>query len=225
MYVQVRAFDPNKMGKRKGYCLQNDREGFGIEKGTFASAKADMESQRKNGTLHSYDTLPNNVSVPVYIDTTSKYEHVKVHMANGEWWEDGKKSTAPKPSSVFGWGELCDGVRVVEFKPDEQPKPQPSSDTKPVDQSVVLAVIRGDYGNGTDRIYRLKEAGYEPNEVQREVNNYLRNTAQPKYYTVQAGDNLTRIAQKFGTTVDKLVSLNSIPNKDLIYIGQKLRVA
>lgn len=221
MFRQVKKFDPKKQGKRKGYCLQNMREGFGIEKGTFPSAKADMESQRKNGTLHDISTLPNNVDVPIYVDTTSKYEHVIVHTADGKYYEDGKECAAPK--KTFGWGELCDGVRVVEFKSDEQSKP--SSKTKSVDQSVVLAVIRGDYGNGTDRIYRLKEAGYDPNEVQREVNNYLRNTAQPKYYTVQAGDNLTKIAQKFGTTVDKLVSLNSIPNKDLIYIGQKLRIA
>lgn len=223
MYVQVKTFDPNKMGKRKGYCLQNCREGFGISKGTFPSAKADMESQRKNGTLHDISTLPSNVSAPIYVDTTSKYEHVVVHTADGKYYEDGKESKAPK--KVFGWGELCDGVRVVEFKPDEQPKPQPSSQTKPVDQSIVLAVIRGDYGNGTDRIYRLKADGYDPNEVQRAVNNYLSNTAQPKYYTVQAGDNLTKIAAKFNTTVDNLVKLNSIPNKDLIYIGQKLRVA
>lgn len=216
MYRQVKKFDPAKMGKRKGYCLQNCREGFGIGKGTFPSAKADMESQRKNGTLHDIKSLPNNVDVPIYVDSTSKYEHVIVHTADGKYYEDGKETKAPK--NTFGWGELCDGVRVVEFVPEEKPKPS-------VDNSVILAVIRGDYGNGTDRIYRLKAAGYDPDEVQRGVNNYLRNTAQPKYYTVQAGDNLTKIAQKFGTTVDKLVTLNSIPNRNLIYIGQKLRVA
>lgn len=220
MYVQVKTFDPKRMGKRKGYCLQNCREGFGISKGTFPSAKADMESQRKNNTLHPINTLPNNVSVPIYVDSASKYEHVIVHTADGKYYEDGKEAKAPK--KVFGWGELCDGVRVVELKPDEKPQPNPNN---PVSHSLVLAVIRGDYGNGTDRIYRIKADGYDPNEVQRAVNNYLKNTAQPKYYTVQAGDNLTKIAARFNTTVDNLVKLNSIPNKDLIYIGQKLRIA
>lgn len=220
MLKQVKQFDPAKMGKRKGYCLQNCREGFGIPTGKFPSAKADMESQRKNGTLHSYDTLPNNVSVPVYIDTTSKYEHVKVHMSNGEWWEDGKKSTAPKASSVFGWGELCDGVRVVEYAEDPQPNGK-----KPVDEGVVRAVIRGDYGNGTDRIYRLQADGYDPNEVQRAVNDYLSQSNQPKYYTVQVNDTLTKIAAKYNTSVSELVRLNNIADPNKIYIGQRLRVS
>jgi LysM repeat protein len=49
--------------------------------------------------------------------------------------------------------------------------------------------------------------------------------AQPVYYTVQKGDSLWKIAQKYGTTVANLARINQIdPNKP-IYIGQKLRVA
>ena len=44
------------------------------------------------------------------------------------------------------------------------------------------------------------------------------------YYTVKSGDTLSYIAYKYNTTVDKLVSLNNIKNRDLIYIGQKIRV-
>lgn len=44
------------------------------------------------------------------------------------------------------------------------------------------------------------------------------------YYTVKAGDTLSYIAYKHNTTVDKLVSLNNIKNRDLIYVGQKIRV-
>lgn len=111
-YEQVLDFEPKRMGKVKGYCEQNARQGFGIKTGHYASAKADMLAQKKAGTLHPFNTLPKNVAVPVYIDTPSKYEHVKVS-DKGVWWEDGKKSSAPKASEVFGWGELCDNVRVV----------------------------------------------------------------------------------------------------------------
>ena len=45
-----------------------------------------------------------------------------------------------------------------------------------------------------------------------------------EYYVVQKGDNLTKIAKKLNTTVDKLVELNNIENPTLIYSGQKLRV-
>lgn len=44
------------------------------------------------------------------------------------------------------------------------------------------------------------------------------------YYTVKKGDNLTKIAKIYNTTVEKLVELNNIKNKNLIYINQKIRV-
>ncbi|MFZ0546650.1 MAG: LysM peptidoglycan-binding domain-containing protein [Candidatus Promineifilaceae bacterium] len=43
-------------------------------------------------------------------------------------------------------------------------------------------------------------------------------------YTVQAGDTLTNIAQRFGTTVAELVALNNIANPNLIYVGQVLQL-
>ena len=41
-------------------------------------------------------------------------------------------------------------------------------------------------------------------------------------YYVQAGDTLSEIASKFGTTVSGLVSLNHIANPNVIYVGQKI---
>lgn len=49
-------------------------------------------------------------------------------------------------------------------------------------------------------------------------------SSSPTYYTVVKGDNLTKIAKKYGTTVAKLKSLNSLKNANLIYPGQKIRV-
>jgi murein DD-endopeptidase MepM/ murein hydrolase activator NlpD len=43
-------------------------------------------------------------------------------------------------------------------------------------------------------------------------------------YTVVKGDNLTRIAAKYGTTVTKLVELNGIKNANLIQVGQVLKL-
>lgn len=48
--------------------------------------------------------------------------------------------------------------------------------------------------------------------------------AKTQYYTVKAGDNLTKIAKRFGTSVSRLASLNGIKNPNLIRVGQKLRV-
>jgi murein DD-endopeptidase MepM/ murein hydrolase activator NlpD len=45
-----------------------------------------------------------------------------------------------------------------------------------------------------------------------------------KTYTVVKGDNLTKIAKAHGTTVSALVKLNNIKDKNLILIGQVLKV-
>ena len=44
------------------------------------------------------------------------------------------------------------------------------------------------------------------------------------FYTVKRGDNLTKIAKQFNTTVSQLVAWNKIPNPNLIYVGQVLKV-
>lgn len=43
-------------------------------------------------------------------------------------------------------------------------------------------------------------------------------------YTIQRGDTLSRIAAKYGTTVNILVELNNIPNRNRIYAGHKLLI-
>jgi flagellum-specific peptidoglycan hydrolase FlgJ/nucleoid-associated protein YgaU len=44
------------------------------------------------------------------------------------------------------------------------------------------------------------------------------------YYTVKGGDTLSRIANNFSTTVNKLAALNDIHNVNRIYVGQRLLV-
>ena len=43
-------------------------------------------------------------------------------------------------------------------------------------------------------------------------------------YTVQPGDTLWGIAERYGTTVSALAAANGIRNPDLIYPGQVLRI-
>lgn len=116
----------------------------------------------------------------------------------------------------------------VEFEND-LPK---EADKKSVEE-IAKEVINGKWGNGADRKTKLTNAGYNYSEVQAKVNQLLSAKSQPTanvttttkiYYVVKSGDNLTKIAKKYSTSVDKLVKLNNIKNKNLIYVGQKLRV-
>jgi len=44
-------------------------------------------------------------------------------------------------------------------------------------------------------------------------------------YIVQAGDTLSRIGARYGTSVQSLMSLNGLRNPDMIWVGQRLRVS
>lgn len=45
-----------------------------------------------------------------------------------------------------------------------------------------------------------------------------------KTHTVKSGDTLSKIAKENNTTVEKLVALNNIKNKNLIYVGQIIKL-
>ena len=82
-------------------------------------------------------------------------------------------------------------------------------------------VIVGKYGNGEARKIAL---GSLYTVVQAKVNEILKGNNTSIYYTVVKGDNLTKIAKKYGVTVKYLKDLNNIPNANLIYVGQKIKI-
>lgn len=121
-WTQVRDFYPSAMGTTPGWCLQNCRKGFLIPSGTFPNAVSDMQSQRANGTLHPFngatETPPNYIACPVYINIAGVADgHVCV-WDHGTIWNDGytvaKFTDMGGYIEVWGWGELCDGARVVQ---------------------------------------------------------------------------------------------------------------
>jgi len=69
-----------------------------------------------------------------------------------------------------------------------------------------------------DTINIINDGGY--NWVK--TNTLTENDNTTNIYTVVKGDNLTKIAKLYNTTIDELVRLNNISNKNLIYVGQKL---
>lgn len=107
--------------------------------------------------------------------------------------------------------------------PKKKPaKPTPTPTKKKTVAQLAKEVIDGKWGNGDERKKKLTDAEYDYDKVQAKVNEMLK----PKEitYTVKNGDTLSGIAKKYKTTVDALVKKNNIKNKNLIYVGQVLKI-
>ena len=108
--------------------------------------------------------------------------------------------------------------------PAPKPAPAPAPAKKTVDQ-LADEVIAGKWGNGEDRKKRLTEAGYNYDEVQAAVNKKLgvgKKKETVIYYAVRKGDTLSAIAQRYGTTWQKIAKDNNLANPNLIYPSQRL---
>ncbi len=59
-------------------------------------------------------------------------------------------------------------------------------------------------------------------EFEQEVTNHIIPAKNSVYYTVQSGDNLSKIAANHGVTLDQLLQVNPIPDPNKIYPGQQI---
>lgn len=89
------------------------------------------------------------------------------------------------------------------------------------DAQLASEVIAGKYGDGENRKRAL---GNRYNAVQAIVNQKLGGGHQSRTYTVRAGDTLSGIAARYGTTWQRLQQINGIKNANLIRVGQVLRI-
>lgn len=97
-----------------------------------------------------------------------------------------------------------------------------TTENKKTNEEIANEVIDGKWGNGDERKQRLSSAGYNFQEIQKIVNERLKSTQIT--YIVKKGDNLTKIASRYGTTVSNLVKLNNIADANKIYVGQSLKI-
>lgn len=70
--------------------------------------------------------------------------------------------------------------------------------------------------------YRKDQDGYRKYKTKKPA--HLNHLPATKMYVVKKGDTLWSIAKSNNTTVAKLVAANKLTSKDMIQIGQKLKV-
>lgn len=98
----------------------------------------------------------------------------------------------------------------------------PATGTYTVQPGDTLSGIAAKFGTTYQTLAALNGIG-DPNRIW--TGQVLKVKGQPttmNTYYVQAGDTLSGIAAKFGTTVSALVSANGIDNPNVIYVGQKI---
>lgn len=89
------------------------------------------------------------------------------------------------------------------------------------DNQLADEVIAGKFGDGENRKRAL---GARYGAVQAIVNHKLGGGHKSRTYTVRAGDTLSGIAARYGTTWQHLQQINGIRNANLIHVGQVLRI-
>lgn len=100
----------------------------------------------------------------------------------------------------------------------------PATGTYTVQPGDTLSGIAAKFGTTYQVLSAINGIG-DPNQIwPGQVLKVTGTASQESTYYVQAGDTLSSIATKFGTTVSSLVSINHISNPNVIYVGQKVYV-
>lgn len=215
----------------KGFC--ETLESLGYYVGIYASDISGFKDMMYVDQLTKYDKwVARYGSQPQYVTEYGMWQYTSSERINGYGSVlDGDYAFKDYPSIMKEYG-LNGYSKSGESKPTPAPKPQP----KPVENNVVtytvksgdtLSGIAAKYGTTYQKIAADNNISNPnliyPGQVLK-INSGSNNVSNETYYTVVSGDNLTRIAERYGTTVNQLVSWNNISNPNLIYPGQKLRV-
>ena len=143
-----------------------------------------------------------------------------------EIWQYGGSTNYIRDPKIAGTVVDQDQINIewVDTPLEQKPVEVIAQPKKNVDQ-LANEVLAGLWGNGIVRRIKLTMAGYDYYTVQRYVEDIIAQRKKSgKEYVVKKGDTLTYIAKLYNTTVDKLVEINGIKDKNKIEVGQYIKI-
>ncbi|HBN56174.1 MAG TPA: glycosyl hydrolase family 25 [Lachnospiraceae bacterium] len=187
-----------------------------------------------------YSDVPNAQSVfggglteyPLWVAAYGQsLDTVQVNWSSWAGWQYTDQGEIPGISGVVDRDRFTDVMFL-----DAPGKVQPVSAPVSSSETVIYQVQPGNTLWSIARLYRTSVASIVqengivnpsliyPDEVLRITIQDNVPEADDYFYTVRAGNTLSGIAAKYRTTVSRLVSLNEIPNPNLIYTGEQLQI-
>lgn len=125
-------------------------------------------------------------------------------------------------SGINSWINKAD-VEIISVS--SAPIQAPATNTYTVQSGDTLSSIAAKFGTSYQALASLNGIS-NPNLIY--VGQVLQVTGSANtgtvYYTVRAGDNLSSIASRYGTSYQSIASLNGLVNPNLIYAGQTLKI-
>lgn len=91
------------------------------------------------------------------------------------------------------------------------------------DEEIAEEVLKGLWEDGDKRKKKLVAAGYDYDKIQDIVNQKV-SQRNKVYHTIQSGETLSGIANRYGTSISELQKLNGIKDVNTIYAGTTIRV-
>lgn len=173
-------------------------------------------------------------------ETTKREEPVRTETKKEDVVKTETKTTNTKKDSDIKEVSSTTTIKKTETKKEtvkETKKGTGKSQTYTVEEGDFLTKIANDYGvsisdiqewnNLNDDVIMVgqKLTIYSNKKVAKNDDNSEKTTKKQTTYTVQKGDNLAGIADKFNVGMDDLIDWNDINDGDVILVGQVLKVA